>query len=117
MLKIASFQKILIVMWWIVVNNAIVVQDLSEIHTQVVKSHQDQYANQIHVHQMVNVSFKKMANQFASVHLEWVEIQQQPVAMDMNVMQMVIVPIIMLAWASDVAIHVLAHVALEQVVK
>lgn len=58
-----------------------------------------------------------MVNQFASVHLEWAEIQQRLVAMDMNVMQTAIAQIIMLAWASDVAIHVLDHVVSVQVAK
>lgn len=42
-------------MLWIVVNNATAVPDLLEILTAVVMSHQDQFVNRIHVHQMVNV--------------------------------------------------------------
>lgn len=76
-------------------NNAIVVQDSLEIRTLDAVNHRDQCANQIHVHQTVNASFKKMANQFASVHLEWEAIQQQLDVMDMNVVPIMIVPNIM----------------------
>lgn len=104
-------------MLWTAESNAIVVQDSLAIHTVVVMSHQDQCVNQIHAHQMVNVSFKRMANQFATVQLEWVATQQQLAAMDMNATPIMIVPNIMHAWASDVAIHALVHVVLEQAVK
>lgn len=76
-------------------NNAIVVQVSLEIHTLDAVNHQDLYANQIHVHQTVNASFKKMVNQFASVHLGWEAIQQQLDVMDMNAVPIMIVPNIM----------------------
>lgn len=71
-------------------SNAIAVLDFWVIHTVDVSHHQDQCVNQIHAHQMDNASFKKTVNQFASVHLEWVEIRQQLVVMDMNVVLIVI---------------------------
>lgn len=72
-------------------NSVSVVPDTLVMHTAVVKSHQDRLVNQIHVHQMVNVSFKKMVNQFAIVHLEWEAIQQMKDVTVTNVMLIVIV--------------------------
>lgn len=74
----------------IVENNAIVVLDFWEILTADVNHHQDQFVNQIPALQMASVLFKKTVSRFASVHSEWVEIQQQPDAMAMNVVLIVI---------------------------
>lgn len=100
-----------------VVNNVSVDLDTLVIHTMVVMNHHDLYANQIHALQMVNVSFKKMVNQFVSVHLEWAVIQTQKDVMVMNVTKIVIALIIMLVWDSDAVIRVQDHVALEPIVK
>lgn len=82
-----------------------------------VSPHRDQFVNQIHVHQMANVSFKRTVNRFASVHLEWVVILPHLVVMAMNVVPTVIVQSIMRVWACDVEIHVPARVVLERNVK
>lgn len=79
------------------VNSASVALDTLEMHTAVVKSHHDRLVNQIHVHQMVNVSFKRMVNQFAIVHSEWEVIQQMKDVTVTNVMLIVIVLNSMLA--------------------
>lgn len=106
-----------IAMWQMVVNNVSVVQVLLEMLTMDVSNHRDLYVNQIHAHRTVNVLFKRMVNQFVSVHSEWEAIQQQKDVTDTNVMLTVIVLSIMLALVSDAATHVQAHAALEQVVK
>lgn len=79
-------------------NNVIVELDFWAIHTRDVNNHQNQFVNQIRAHQMVNVSFKKVATRFASVHLEWAVTRQQLVAMVMNVVLIVIVRNIMRVW-------------------
>lgn len=79
------------------VNNASVALVTLVMHTAVVKSHHDRLVNQIHVHQMANVSSKKMVNQFAIVHLEWEVIQQMKDVTVTNVMPIAIVLNSMLA--------------------
>lgn len=79
----------------IVMNNAIVVLDIWEIRIAAVSHHRDQFVNQIHALQMASASFKRTVSRFASVHSEWVEIQQQPDAMAMNVVPILIAQSIM----------------------
>lgn len=80
------------VMLQIVVNNAIVGPDTLVIHiVAVVMNLHDQSVSRILVDQMLNVSFKKMVNQFAIVHSEWVAMLiVLVVAMDINAIQMMI---------------------------
>lgn len=113
----AHVDKMPIVTLLIVVSNASAVRDTLVIRTVVVMSHLVQYANQIHALQMVNASFKMMVNQFASVHLEWAEIQQQLDVTDTNVIRTVIAPNIKLAWDSDVEIHAPVHAVLALAAK
>lgn len=86
-----------IVMLRIAAKSASVAVVLLEILIVVVMSHHDRYASQIHVHQMANVLFKKMVNQFVSAHSEWEEIQLQQDVMDTNVTMILIVQKITLA--------------------
>lgn len=79
----------------IVAKNVSVVPVSLVIHTADAESHLDQCASRTLAHQMANALSKKMVNQFASVHLEWEVIQQQPVAMAMNAILIATVPNIM----------------------
>lgn len=110
--------EMLTVTFQVIENNVSVNQDILVMHTLAVLNHQELFVNQIHVHQVHNVSSHQMEAQCVNVQMVW-EVTQQ-VLLDvtvMNVALMMIVQMISHVWVSDVKIHAQDHAVLVLTVK